>query len=91
MTKTEKPASAAPAAPVNASLEQFEAAVAAVVKTGLKSKTAMVRIIKPALEEMNQVGFTQEQLVAVMVKAGLDMTLGQLKTILWRENQKTKG
>lgn len=88
MTKNEKSTTDLPVAQLPASLAQFQAEVKAVVKTGLKSKTAMIRLLKPAFDHMNVAGFTQEQLVEVMNKAGLEMTLGQLKTILWREKSK---
>lgn len=89
MANSDKPASATPVAQAKESLVKFESEVKDVVGMRIKSKTAMIRMLMPSLERMNQLGFTQEHLVSIMVDAGLDMSLGQLKTILWREKKKS--
>lgn len=67
-------------------LEAFRQEVRSVAGLGLKGKSAAIRNLKPSLDRLNNLGFSQEKLVEVMAECGLEMSLGYLKTALWRIN-----
>lgn len=79
-----------PALRMQEELAKFRQEISAVMELGLKSKSAAVRALMPRLDQLNELGFAQEKLVEVMAEEGLEMTLGYLKTTLWRERENAK-
>lgn len=70
-----------------AELAKFSELVGQLIQLKLKSKAALVKRITPDLDRLNDNGFSQERLVEVMNQAGFDISLGTLKTILYRQRK----
>lgn len=87
MTENNKGNEVSPVQAAQQALEEFRGEVKAVVALQLKSKAKAIRTLMPSLDKLNKLGFAQEKLVEVMKEEGLGMSLGYLKTALWRERK----
>lgn len=87
MTENSKGNEVSPVQAAQLALEEFRGEVKAVVALQLKSKAKAIRTLMPSLDKLNKLGFAQEKLVDVMKDEGLEMSLGYLKTALWRERK----
>ena len=76
--------SASPAQLAQAALQDFRAEAEAVADLKLKSKAASIRKLRPGVESLNKLGFSQEKIVEVMTEAGIEITVPVLKSMLWR-------
>lgn len=73
---------------LKAMVEAFNAEVKYVMEdVGLSKKTAVVKVLRPSIERLNDRGFTLEQVAATLSQAGFEISKDTLKTTLSRARQ----
>jgi hypothetical protein len=74
--------------PENMELAELQTIAEAVINLRLRSKAATIRRLRPDLIRFAKLGYSHEQILAVLIQSGLGpTTLGTFQTTLAREKK----